>query len=101
MTDAWELLGIEPTQDTLVIRRAYAARLKHTRPDDDAQAYQALREAYDLALMLASMPSVDEDEDAVGLPLYVADSAATTVWRAPAKVMLAQDFSAWASTCPR
>jgi len=42
----WATLGIEPTRDLIAIKKAYAARLKVTRPDDDAQAYQALRDAY-------------------------------------------------------
>jgi hypothetical protein len=47
--DDWRLLGLEPTGDMLAIKRAYAHRLRSTRPDDDAQAYQALREAYERA----------------------------------------------------
>ena len=43
---AWDILGLAPTQDVRAIKRAYAAKLKTTRPDDDAQAYQDLREAY-------------------------------------------------------
>lgn len=44
----WQVIGLpEPTDDLAAIKRSYAARLKVTRPDDDAQAYQALREAYD------------------------------------------------------
>lgn len=46
----WSELGIAPTQDVVEIKRAYAKRLKTARPDDDAGAYQALREAYDEAL---------------------------------------------------
>jgi hypothetical protein len=47
-TNDWQRLGLEaPTTDQATIKRAYAAKLKTTRPDDDAAAYQALREAYD------------------------------------------------------
>lgn len=42
----WALLGLEPTSDLAAIKKAYALKLKVTRPDDDAAAYQALREAY-------------------------------------------------------
>ena len=45
----WALLGLGATQDLAVIKRAYAVRLRVTRPDDDAEAYQALREAYERA----------------------------------------------------
>ena len=43
----WALLGIEPTTELGVIKKAYALKLKGTRPDDDAEAYQALRGAYE------------------------------------------------------
>jgi hypothetical protein len=48
--DDWHRLGLaEPTTDLVAIKRAYAARLKTTRPDDDAEAYQALRQTYEWA----------------------------------------------------
>lgn len=43
----WSVLGIEPTQDLSEIKRAYARQLKNTRPDQDPQGYQRLREALD------------------------------------------------------
>ncbi|WP_457421876.1 hypothetical protein [Roseateles sp. P5_E7] len=45
----WALLGIEPTTELGAIKKAYALKLRVTRPDDDAEAYQALRGAYERA----------------------------------------------------
>ena len=61
--DCWHILQIEPTGDTRTIKRAYAKLLKTTRPDDDATAYQTLREAFDEALAIAPYLLADEDED--------------------------------------
>lgn len=58
----WQILGIEATTDLPAIKKAYAARLKHTRPDDDAAAYQSLREAYDLALQHARRPATGDPQ---------------------------------------
>ena len=68
--DCWQILDIEPTDDERAIKRAYAKQLKTTRPDDDAAAYQQLREAFDYALAIAPHIYIDadgdEDEDADG-----------------------------------
>lgn len=49
----WQLLQLEPEADERSIKRAYARLLKIHRPDEDAAAFQRLREAYDAALQEA------------------------------------------------
>lgn len=49
----WEILEITPTADERAIRRTYAKKLKVTRPDEDPEGYQTLREALEEALQLA------------------------------------------------
>ncbi len=49
MARPWDELGIEPTRDVATIRRAYARRLKQTRPDDDPAGFMALRQAFEAA----------------------------------------------------
>lgn len=56
----WDELGIAPTSDESVIRRAYAQRLRSIDTDRDPAAFMRLRRAYDDAL--AGAPWVDEDE---------------------------------------
>ncbi|RVU14675.1 hypothetical protein [Methylobacterium oryzihabitans] len=61
MTDAaWALLDLAPTRDAAAIRRAYARRLKQTRPDDDPEGFQALLAARDRALAEARRDPPDE-----------------------------------------
>ncbi|RKR37216.1 J domain-containing protein [Paraburkholderia sp. BL17N1] len=50
----WDVLGVEPSADERAVRRAYARLLKQQRPDEDAEAFQRLRYAYESALQMAS-----------------------------------------------
>jgi hypothetical protein len=50
MSDIWEELGIEATEDVRTIRRAYATRLRRVDREGDPDGFQRLREAYEAAL---------------------------------------------------
>ena len=54
MAICWKILEINSTSDEKAIRRAYAKKLKVTRPDEDPAGYQALRAAFDEALVQAA-----------------------------------------------
>jgi hypothetical protein len=43
-------LGIEPDADERAVKRAYALKLKRTRPDENPEGFQRLHEAYQAAL---------------------------------------------------
>jgi len=48
----WSVLEISEDSDARAIKRAYAKKLKLTRPDDDPQGFQELHDAYKWALEL-------------------------------------------------
>lgn len=50
MSRALRELGLGPDADERAVKRAYAARLKTTRPDSDPEGFQALNAAYQEAL---------------------------------------------------
>lgn len=58
----WEMLGIEPTKDIAVIKKAYAARARECHPEEYPEEYQRLRSAYKWAIQYAKRTS------ASGLP---------------------------------
>ncbi len=58
---AWDLLGLRPGADAREIRRAYARLLKQTRPEDDADGFQALHAAYEHCLAAARAAEAMDD----------------------------------------
>jgi hypothetical protein len=64
MTRALRLLGLPDDADERAIKRAYAAKLKTTRPDEDPEGFQRLHEAYQAALAwVRSGPHDGDDSD--------------------------------------
>lgn len=51
--DEWKLLGIKPTDDIKIIKRAYAAKSKEVHPEEHPEEFRALHEAYETALSFA------------------------------------------------
>ncbi len=48
--DCYKVLGIEPTKDIRLIKRAYAKLLPNNNPEKDPEAFKTLRAAYEEAL---------------------------------------------------
>lgn len=53
MIDAFDALGLSPDADERAIKRAYAAKLKTARPEEDPEGFQRLHDAYREALEVA------------------------------------------------
>jgi hypothetical protein len=61
--DCWQILGLTATDDPRAIKRAYLARLKETRPEDDPEGFQRIRSAYETALAWAADPRREADDE--------------------------------------
>ncbi len=75
----WDRLGIDATDDTAAIRKAYADALRATNVDEDIAGYAELRRARDSALWLAAQSQRDAeepDDDGNGDELGLGDLAA-------------------------
>ncbi|BDM63432.1 hypothetical protein NFHSH190041_08840 [Shewanella sp. NFH-SH190041] len=65
----WHTLQLAPTKDTQAIKTAYRQQLKTTHPEEDPQAFQALRLAYETALKLAAQPDEEATTTATNGPV--------------------------------
>ncbi len=77
--DIWQILEIEPTPDQKAIKRAYSKKLKVTRPDENAEAFQSLYHAYKAALHQATywdeyQQEYQDDADESKLPEHQGES---------------------------
>ncbi|MFL1494674.1 J domain-containing protein [Pseudomonas antarctica] len=73
--DCWTVLQLADDADERTIKRTYARLLKSCRPDDDAEGFQRLREAYEQALNSARWRAENDDEDAHVIEAPVAELA--------------------------
>lgn len=61
--NCWQILGIEKTEDKRAIKRAYAKLIKQNNPEDKPVEFQAIREAYDQALLWLQYAEYDREQD--------------------------------------
>lgn len=59
----WEILGLTPGVEAREIKRRFAQLVKVNRPEDDPQAYQRLRNAYEAALSWEENDEIFPDEE--------------------------------------
>ncbi len=77
--DCWNILGISPSTDKKVIKKAYSALLKQHRPDTDPEGYQQLREAFDLAIKTCRNAALTKEVPSDNIaPSSVSNSQETT-----------------------
>ena len=87
MSDFWEVLGIVPTTDKAVIKRAYAALAKKYHPEQYPEEFLNLRNAYESAMDYASSESGgfivrSELPNAISLPQKTKKTNAEEIYQA-------------------
>ena len=80
--DCWTILGLTPTGDERAVLRAYAKKLRETRPEDDPEGFQRLLAAREQALAWRERvppppppppEAFEDDEGETGEPTEAAD----------------------------
>ena len=70
MQEIWTILGLDgPPENAKALKRAYAAKLKITRPEDDPDGFMALREAFAAGQEWVSMEADCRSETLPGHPI--------------------------------
>lgn len=87
MSDFWEVLGIVPTTDKAVIKRAYAALAKKYHPEQYPEEFLNLRNAYESAMNYASGGSDgfivrSELQNAISIPQKTEKTNAEEIYQA-------------------
>ncbi len=70
----WSVLDMEGPGDSIAIRRAYARKLKTTRPDEDPEGFQELVAAREAAMAMTQMHEHAVDAEMVNAAIAVAPS---------------------------
>lgn len=69
--EIWEELETEKTKDEKAIKAAYYAKLKRVNPEDDAEGFKRLREAYDEAIAYAKSNEDEESKEKDEFDLWI------------------------------
>ncbi len=71
--DKWKVLGIDKTKDIDKIKNAYRNLLVKVNPEDDAEGFMQLRNAYQEALSYAQSEETEEQEEEDELKKYLSE----------------------------